>query len=197
VTLMTIHCAKGLEFPVVFMVGLEENIFPHVMSSGSDEDLEEERRLCYVAMTRAKQRLFVGHARQRRLHGAPVPQRPSRFLDEIPPELIREVSPSVGGFFDFNVRHPTRGYSGSGSSAARSTAGARARSTPPPRTTTLQKDPGDGFPVGALVLHPKFGGGQILGREGSGKNLKLTIHFSEHGPKKILPSYTKLKVETG
>jgi DNA helicase-2/ATP-dependent DNA helicase PcrA len=193
VTLMTIHCAKGLEFPVVFLVGLEENLFPHAMASGTDEDLEEERRLCYVAMTRAQRRLFLSHARCRRLQGTLVPNPPSRFIDEIPRELLDESGSTAAGFFDdWRVRDGSRS---TGSSAAR--AARRPAPAPPPKPIRPGVDPGDGFPVGAFVLHPSFGGGQILNREGSGKLLKLTIHFSDHGPKKILPAYTKLRVRTG
>jgi len=194
VTLMTVHCAKGLEYPVVFIVGLEENLFPHAMSVGDEEDVEEERRLCYVAMTRARQRLFLTHAQYRRMHGAFLPGRPSRFLEETPEELTEEVFSTAEGFFgggrSHGVRTPDRGY-GAGSSAARA---ARRRPETAPKVIR-QEDPGDGFPVGARVMHPRFGGGRILDREGKGKSLKLTIHFSDHGPKKILPSYTKLSVE--
>jgi DNA helicase-2/ATP-dependent DNA helicase PcrA len=195
VTLMTVHCAKGLEYAVVFIVGMEENLFPHAMSVGDEEDIEEERRLCYVAMTRARQRLFLTHAQYRRMHGAFLPSRPSRFLEETPEELTEEVLSTEGGFFGgggggYGVRSSGRGY-GAGSSAARTT---RRRPEPVPEVAR-QEDPGDGFPIGARVMHPRFGGGRILDREGKGKSLKLTIHFSDHGPKKILPSYTKLSVE--
>lgn len=195
VTLMTVHCAKGLEYPVVFIVGMEENLFPHAMSIGNEEDIEEERRLCYVAMTRAGKRLFLTHAQYRRMHGAFLPSRPSRFLEEVPEELIEEISSTGGGFFggsagNYGVRSSGGGY-GTGSSATRAV---RRRPEPVPKVAR-QEDPGDGFPIGARVMHPRFGGGRILDREGEGKSLKLTIHFLDHGPKKILPSYTKLSVE--
>ncbi len=92
VTLMSIHAAKGLEFPVVFMVGLEENLFPHSRANSSDEDLEEERRLCYVAITRAQKNLYISHAMRRRTWGEELPTEPSRFLNEIPVELMKDVS---------------------------------------------------------------------------------------------------------
>ncbi len=195
VTLMTIHCAKGLEFPVVFLAGLEENLFPHAMSGGSDEDFEEERRLCYVAMTRARKRLLLTHAQFRRIQGAFLPNPPSRFITEIPRELIRDVSPTKQGFFDDDPQ-----ISRAGTTAWRGSSAARAAAKPPRVKLRGQPAPSgepaeDGFGVGALVLHPRFGGGKILDREGSGKHLKLTIHFSDHGPKKILPAYTKLRVE--
>jgi len=189
VTLMTIHCAKGLEFPVVFLIGLEENLFPHMMAASSDEDIEEERRLCYVAMTRAKEKLFLTHARYRRYQGTFLPNAPSRFLDEVPAELVRVVDPQPGAMSnEWRTRETARS---SGSSAARAAARART-SAPSVPSQVAQPDPGDGYGVGARVRHPRFGAGQILGREGSGKNLKLTIHFDRHGTKKILPAYTKL-----
>ena len=196
VTLMTIHCAKGLEFPLVFLVGLEEQLFPHAMSNDSIEEIEEERRLCYVAMTRAKQRLFLSHALRRRVQGAMIPTRPSRFLAEVPSRLTRRIAAPRGDgertFFDNPVG--TERFS-EGSSAARPAA--RRKLSPPPIGRQSGVDPGDGFRVGSTVLHPSFGSGRILDREGAGMNLKLTIHFTNHGAKKILPGYTKLKVQVG
>ena len=196
VTLMTIHCAKGLEFPVVFLTGLEENLFPHAMSKGSDDDLEEERRLCYVAMTRARQRLLLSHARFRRFQGTSLPSRPSRFLAEVPEALVEEVG---GVESDFDARdlpfHDVRS-SGSGSSAAQvRTEPIVAWSTTVTAGRAASDDADDGYRVGGFVRHPSFGSGRILDREGSGKHLKLTIHFLNSGPKKILPAYTKLRVE--
>jgi len=194
VTLMTIHCAKGLEFPVVFLVGLEDNLFPHSMAKGSDEDLEEERRLCYVAMTRAQRRLLLALARHRRIHGQFLPAAPSRFVDEIPPQLIREVSADLGDL-GFGAWEPPadRSFVASGSSAARAASRRRPAVSRPPEPATSEPA-ADGFAVGAFVRHPTFGGGRIVGREGSGKHLKLTIRFTDHGTKKILPSYTKLQL---
>ena len=200
VTMMTIHCAKGLEYPVVFLIGLEENLFPHAMSMGSDEDIEEERRLCYVAMTRAEQRLFVSHARFRRLQGTLLPNPSSRFLQEIPGPLLREdpASEQSGFFDDFGVRDRS---DRAGSSALR--AAKRAAVTPGRTIADNLSAPGahdpaaaeDGFRVGRRVRHPRFGVGTITAREGSGKLLKLTIQFQGQGTKKILPAYTKLEGE--
>jgi len=191
VTLMTIHCAKGLEFPVVFLIGLEEDLFPHPMAGDADDDIEEERRLCYVALTRARERLLLAHARLRRIQGALLPHRPSRFLDEIPAALIDEVAPAGA---PGQIWEPS---AWSASSAA--LAGARhAPAAPPPPTRPAARPAlpaADGYDVGKLVLHPRFGEGRILGREGEGAHLKLTIHFGDHGAKKILPAYTRLRVE--
>jgi len=200
VTLMTVHCAKGLEFPLVFLVGLEERIFPHAMSLGTAEDLEEERRLCYVAMTRAKQRLFLTHAWARRFQGSLLDSSPSRFIDEAPGELLSEVDVTDAELLRAcrpGGAEPTVGYGES--SAMRAARRLRTQAAAKPRTVVASQSakPADGFAVGALVRHPRFGGGRILDREGSGKHLKLTIEFSDCGPKKIVPAYTKLLVQTG
>lgn len=199
VTLMTIHCAKGLEFPVVFLAGLEENVFPHAMSlsTGQDEDIEEERRLCYVAMTRARERLFLSLARFRRVQGVMLPNPPSRFLNEVPHELMDEPQASIGSV----GLHEQRGWGGDGwgggegSSAATA---ARRRATAKPAASSGPPAPpaADGMNVGVWVGHPRFGSGRILQREGDGKHLKLTIQFSAYGPKKILPAYTKLELKS-
>ena len=190
---MTIHCAKGLEFPVVFLTGLEENLFPHSRSVVSAQDMEEERRLCYVAMTRAKDRLFLSHAAVRLQQGVAVVNAPSRFLEEIPAELIEEEADF--GPPDSVAERPAGGHR-SGAWEARSSAARAMRPRAVPTPPSMQRDVpdhGDGFSVGVTVTHPMFGEGRILGREGSGKNLKLTIQFVAYGAKKILPAYTTLE----
>jgi len=196
VTLMTIHCAKGLEYSVVFLAGLEENLFPHGMSTQDPEDLEEERRLCYVAMTRAKERLILSHSRYRRTQGVQMVARPSRFLDEVPSALLREATADLGDYVDED-RTSSASVFGGGSSAARATSRTRPRQTlaTHPVARTSSADPGDGYVVGAYVIHPRFGAGRIVDREGRDKNLKLTINFADCGPKRIAPSYTKLQVQ--
>jgi len=189
------HNAKGLEFPVVFIAGLEEGIFPHSRSRDSEDQLEEERRLCYVALTRAKRRLLLGCAQFRRIQGALLPNPPSRFLDEIPAELVREVVPPLTSALReawTDRAADRRGYGPSTSSAARAAAAARRPSVSPAKRPAVP--PADGLAPGAWVLHPQFGSGQIVEREGDGKNLKLTIFFSDYGTKKILPAYTRLEV---
>jgi DNA helicase-2/ATP-dependent DNA helicase PcrA len=187
VTLMTAHNAKGLEFAVVFLAGLEENIFPHSRSRGSDDDIEEERRLCYVAITRARERLSLSRAMSRLLQGVPQSNEPSRFLEEIPVALIEESGlREAVSFFGPAMRE----Y---GSSAAR--AAARTAQQPPAPKPSDFPAPEDGFSVGVNVSHPMFGSGKVLGREGSGKSLKLTIQFTGYGTKRILPAYTQLIAE--
>lgn len=194
VALMTVHCAKGLEFPVVFLAGLEESLFPHVRSIERVDQIEEERRLCYVAMTRARERLFLSLAARRRVQGTFLPTRPSRFLEELPPTLLRPSRLE----FDDGIAEPRSHFRAIAPRAASSSAlraAARAAHDPPfARIPRRGEDPGDGFPVGAAVVHPKFGHGVILERQGSGATLKLTIRFAAQGDKKILPAYTQLEV---
>ena len=168
-------------------------------------DLSASGRKCYCLVMYpypSGSKLHLGHwmsyappdawARFRRMQGALLPNPPSRFLDEIPPELIEEISTEgvdEGFFDDWSVRDGGRA---SGSSAARTRR--TARTPPPPKPTGPVQDHGDNYPIGGDVRHPSFGPGRILSREGSGKHLKLTIHFNDHGVKKILPSYTQLRV---
>ena len=193
VTLMTVHNAKGLEFSVVFLAGLEENVFPHSRSRDNNDDLEEERRLCYVAITRAKEKLFLSRAQSRLQQGVPMTNAASRFLDEIPEALLDVAASPAGGFFDRPAREFGDAAWGSGSSAMR--AAARRQEAAPPRPPSDMPKSEDGFSVGARVSHPMFGSGKVLGREGSGKNLKLTIQFTGYGTKRILPAYTQLTTE--
>ena len=192
---MTVHCAKGLEFPVVFLAGLEENLFPHSMSVGSDDDIEEERRLCYVAMTRARQRLLLSNAKFRRVQGVLIPNRASRFIEEIPEDVIHDVSPAASTFptGERGIGWGGDDWAPAGSSAVRVATHRRRERQPAPTPRAAAAGPhDDGFDVGAVVRHPRFGGGEILDREGSGKHLKLTIQFADYGRKKILPAYTQL-----
>lgn len=167
VKLMTLHAAKGLEFDVVFLAGLEQELFPHVLSSGSEEELEEERRLCYVGMTRAKELLHLTWARRRFVYGIPQNRLPSRFLKEIPSALVEEVS-GVG-------KAPTGLFE-----AAAMLTESRKRSEVP------------AFRIGGRVHHSKYGFGIILGTSGSGENLKVTVSFNRYGRKKMLARLAKL-----
>ena len=210
ITLLTVHSAKGLEFGGVILTGLEENMFPHIRSSDSLDELEEERRLCYVAMTRAKSRLILTNAVQRRSFGDFVENPPSRFLDEIPKELLTmsesrpwtpfgEEAPRLG------LSAPRRGYGGgpSASSASRGWNGrpeprfGRGRPTVAARIVAASgayEPGGDDYAVGRIVTHPMFGRGMILHKEGAGDSLKLTIRFQNTGTKKIIPRHTTLVV---
>ena len=179
VQLMTLHSAKGLEFPQVFIAGMEEGLFPHQMSIDSQSGLEEERRLCYVGITRAMQKLYLCHAESRRLHGEETLTRPSRFLREIPQELLEEVR--LQGkiarstfFHDYGKtahnasERDNIGFAGGSGNA-------------------------DSLSLGQRVRHPKFGEGIVLNCEGKGKNARVQINFDEVGGKWLVMSYARLE----
>lgn len=171
VNLMTLHAAKGLEFPVVFIAGMEEDLFPHKMSTEEPQGLEEERRLCYVGMTRAMQKLYLTHAESRRLHGSERYNAPSRFIQEIPDETIYAVRPTA---------KITRPSSSEGWTQKRRQA------------YTNQVDIG-GFKIGQRVVHKKFGEGVILNFEGSGDHMRLQIKFDQVGMKWLVASFAQLE----
>jgi DNA helicase-2/ATP-dependent DNA helicase PcrA len=168
VQLMTLHSAKGLEFPVVFIAGVEEGLFPHKMSMEEPGRLEEERRLCYVGLTRAMTKLYLTHAELRRLHGKETFQRPSRFLREIPAEYLEEVR--LRGQIS---RPVTAGHAPAQSSV----------------------DGGDDLPslsLGQRVSHPVFGEGVILNAEGSGERARVQVSFEGEGDKWLVLGFAKL-----
>jgi DNA helicase-2/ATP-dependent DNA helicase PcrA len=167
VQLMSLHAAKGLEFPLVFLVGMEEGLFPHQRSLEEPGRLEEERRLCYVGMTRAMRQLYLSYAEVRRLHGAEHYTSPSRFLGEIPPEFIREVraQPHLG--------RPWRAAAG----AARPLASAVPA----------------GMRLGQRVRHEKFGEGIVTSCEGRGEHTRVQVNFQGTGSKWLVLAYAKLQ----
>ena len=162
VQLMTLHSAKGLEFPVVFIGGLEEGLFPHSMSAEDPDRLEEERRLCYVGMTRAMRTLYLSHAENRRLHGRESYPLPSRFLREVPGEFIEEI----------RVRPQV--------------------SRPMVSSATVLNTGPDGFGLGQRVLHPKFGEGTVLNAEGQGSSARIQVKFDTAGAKWLVLAYANL-----
>ena len=171
--LMTVHSAKGLEFAAVFVTGLEEGLFPHEQSVMEDEGLEEERRLMYVAITRARQRLYLCHAQTRMLHGQTRYNVASRFIDEIPPEIVKRLTPVMG------------------TAAGRGRFDDRAWAAAPEKTFKA-KSAGHGFRIGQSVQHPKFGQGVIVSAEGSGSDARLQINFGKQGMKWLALEYAKL-----
>src|ERR1700704_442402 len=167
--LMTVHSAKALEFHAVFITGLEEGLFPHEQSVLEDDGLEEERRLMYVAITRARTRLYLSYAQTRMLHGQTRYNVSSRFLDELPEEVVKRLTPRLGhAKFD-------------GAALA-----------PLPAKSYKAKTPGHGFRIGQSVLHPKFGQGVIVNAEGSGTDARLQINFGKQGMKWLALEYAKL-----
>lgn len=171
IQLMTLHAAKGLEFPAVFLSGIEEGLFPHQMSAEDPDRLEEERRLCYVGMTRAMKQLYLTYAESRHLHGKSNYHRPSRFIKEIPAELITEVR------LRSTITRPT-------SFANKKMA-----------TKTHFNETNDtSFKLGQRVSHPKFGEGVILNYEGQGAQARVQVQFTRAGTKWLVINYAKLEV---
>ncbi len=189
VTLMTLHTAKGLEFPVVFLVGMEDGLFPHMRALGDPAELSEERRLAYVGITRARQRLYVSRAMMRSSWGQPMSNPGSRFLDEIPSEAIewqREEPAGGAGFGEGDSFAPRRrfggggGYGGPGGRGSR--AGDRPSGIPRARSSApvLELAPGD------RVTHDKYGLGKVLSCDGSGPRATATIDFGASGTVRLM-----------
>jgi DNA helicase-2/ATP-dependent DNA helicase PcrA len=170
--MMTVHSAKGLEFDAVFLTGLEEGLFPHEQSTGERDGLEEERRLAYVAITRARNRLYLSHAQTRMLHGQTRYNIPSRFLEELPEGLMKwltprfskrqEIAPDFSRSKDSFIMKKTR-------------------------------DSGSGFRIGQNVMHPKFGSGVIVDAEGQGGDARVQVNFGSQGVKWLAVAVAKLQ----
>jgi DNA helicase-2/ATP-dependent DNA helicase PcrA len=169
VQLMTLHSAKGLEFPLVFMAGMEEGLFPHKRSIDDPGGLEEERRLCYVGITRAMSQLYLCHADQRRLHGTDIFAQASRFLAEIPTQYVEEVRPNI------RIQRPVY-----------------RKSTVTPHGLT--ESPPEGVQLGQRVRHGKFGEGTVLNYEGSGSHARVQVNFEAAGTKWLVMSYANLEL---
>jgi DNA helicase II / ATP-dependent DNA helicase PcrA len=164
VQLMTLHSAKGLEFPYVFLAGCEEELFPHYLSLEDPKALEEERRLCYVGITRAMNKLYMTYAEKRRLHGKEVYHRPSRFLQELPKELVAEVRTKTKvtrpqTAVQFNYKPQAEGK----------------------------------FRIGQVVNHRIFGDGTVLDTEGDGDAMKVKVRFKSVGTKVLIASFLMAK----
>jgi DNA helicase-2/ATP-dependent DNA helicase PcrA len=184
VQMMTLHSAKGLEFPVVFLAGLEDGLFPHQRSVMDVQGLEEERRLCYVGCTRAMRQLYLTYAEQRRMHGIDNFGAPSRFLAEIPIELIEEVRPKVQvsrPVYTPQARY-TPGQAPRPSGSNLSMSGRRFQDDPVP----------GGFKLGQRVRHAKFGDGVVLSLEGQGTNARVQVNFEGQGTKWLMLGYANL-----
>ena len=203
VTLMTLHAAKGLEFRAVFMIGMEERLFPHIRSLDDMDGMEEERRLCYVGMTRARERLYMLNARRRYLFGQEQSNQPSRFLKDIPPELLCEEGGAdllgqnrfrLGSEGDRSRSFPEQGprenkpnYEAGHNLAKISAAFDDVEIVPEP------PDENEGIYLGMKVRHAKFGVGTIRKIEGSGEAQKVIVWFSSVGPKKLMLRFAGLE----
>jgi DNA helicase-2/ATP-dependent DNA helicase PcrA len=176
VTLMTLHTAKGLEFPTVFLTGMEDGIFPHARTLDDPKEIEEERRLAYVGLTRAEKRLYISRAEYRLTFGTPKYNPGSRFLDEIPTTLIE-------------WKNEARSSSSSGSSGLRR----RTPTTPPPRATGKTSS-AMVLEVGQRVSHDTFGLGTVVALAGEGDKSEATINFGQYGEKRLLLRYAPVVV---
>jgi DNA helicase-2/ATP-dependent DNA helicase PcrA len=193
VTLMTLHAAKGLEFKAVFMVGMEERLFPHLRALDDPDGMEEERRLCYVGMTRARERLYLLNARRRLIFGQEQANLPSRFLKEIPGELLEQ---GQGSRLRTEPVEPAFGLPGS--SAARplpshNLAAVISAANEVERVPEPSDDYGSDISVGLKVRHAKFGIGTIRKIEGRGDDQKVIVWFASAGPKKLLVRFAGLE----
>ncbi len=173
VQMMTLHSAKGLEFPLVFIAGVEEGLFPHKRSVNDANGLEEERRLCYVGITRAMQQLYLSHAEQRRLWGSDTYAQPSRFIREIPTELVEEIRPKIA------VTRPAA-HTSIVRPASRKRSAAAASEAP--------------VKLGQRVRHGKFGEGVVMNYEGTGPHARVQINFEYEGTKWLVMSYANLEL---
>ncbi len=192
VVLMTLHAAKGLEFPTVFMAGMEEGVFPHMRSLTEPAELEEERRLCYVGITRARERLYLTHAWCRTLFGGTQYNPPSRFLDEVPAELIQESSASRSRTRSSRSSEGRPGGWGSTSWAPAGRDRLVERSTRPSAPTPTRAHE-LGFKVGEDVRHNVWGEGVVLHIEGAGEKAEAVVHFASVGEKRLLLSWAPLE----
>jgi len=221
ITLMTLHAAKGLEFPLVLLVGLEEGLFPHSRTLMTPDDIEEERRLCYVGMTRAMDTLILTNARFRRRYGTDMPEAstPSRFLEEVPQELLldlgtarRHSSRAVGegsmpahySYEDEDQRpqygqprsSPRNIYRGTTYNSVGNIAeffASRGKKFSLPKTEPVEPSGRTGFRPGQRVRHPKYGEGLVYKREGDGDDAKITVQFPRFGFKKLVEKYAQLE----
>jgi len=175
VQLMTLHSVKGLEFPLVFMTGMEDGLFPHRRSLNDAEGLEEERRLCYVGTTRAMSELYLTYAEQRRMYGVDSFAQPSRFISEVPEDLLEEVRPNIRVSRPVHRRGATRG-NGFG------------------RGASLAEENDNDIRLGQRVRHGKFGEGVVLNYEGSGAHARVQVNFETAGTKWLVMSYANLEL---
>jgi DNA helicase-2/ATP-dependent DNA helicase PcrA len=194
VTLMTIHAAKGLEFPVVFVVGMEENLFPMGGRNGEDADIEEERRLFYVAVTRAEKYLYLSHARVRFKYGEEQRSIRSRFIDELDPQILRtESGTAVTKSSRFAENTPKIPSLFQNHDWRKPAVSASAPKPVAPRVTVEPQSLAD-FRPGAVVFHEQFGHGKIMKVEGSGSDARLVVFFQATGNKTLLLRFAKLKL---
>jgi DNA helicase-2/ATP-dependent DNA helicase PcrA len=204
IQLMTVHSAKGLEFTAVFITGLEEGLFPHENSVNEANGLEEERRLMYVAITRAKERLYLSHTQSRMLHGQVRYNMPSRFLEELPSDSLKWLTPKASDARWGGSRNTGSSWQGGGYTRQRDNEGMDTFDMETPRlgsrnkaTETVKRmaaPPRSGYPfaIGQAVFHTKFGEGRVVGLEGLDLEARAQVNFKRHGVKWLQLSIAKL-----
>ena len=171
---MTLHTAKGLEFPTVFLTGMEDGIFPHSRTLGEKDEIEEERRLAYVGLTRARKRLYLSRAEYRSTWGAPNYNPPSRFLDEIPEDVIEWRNHTSASLSPSSIKR------------------SRVATAPPPRATG-KKISSIELSIGERVSHDTFGLGTVVSVAGEGDKAEATIKFGQYGEKRLLLRYAPVE----
>jgi DNA helicase-2/ATP-dependent DNA helicase PcrA len=202
VVLITLHAAKGLEFDEVFLAGMEDGSLPHVSSQGDEEEVEEERRLAYVGMTRAKERLTLSWVRRRMVRGEWMNREPSPFLAAIPERVLsREDLASFGrgefhGAGAFGPPQPSRLFPDYENESQETPARTSVRRAAPAFRPVMRRTPpapsASGFRRGSRVVHPEYGAGVVLTIEGSGDDEKVTVYFDRAGRKKFIARYAHL-----
>ena len=183
---MTVHASKGLEFDAVFITGLEEGLFPHENALSDQGGLEEERRLMYVAITRARKRLYLSHAQTRLLHGQTRYNLRSRFLDELPEAVLKWLTPQRGGFAEVTSKQIAARADWT---SARGRIGLKYSDNSPRPSAS-----GQSICAGQAVFHNKFGEGRVLAVEGSGDDARAQVNFPRHGTKWLALAVAKLTV---
>lgn len=198
VQLMTVHASKGLEFDAVFIGGVEEGLFPHENAMMDRGGLEEERRLAYVAITRARKRLYLSHSQTRMLHGQTRYNTKSRFFDELPEEALKWITPKQSGFGSFA---PSSGAGGAWVSRASGQfgsssgwAGKQTEVFASPPVPKQKAEPSHGIKAGITVFHNKFGEGKVLAVEGTGDDARAQVSFGRHGTKWLALAIAKLTI---
>ncbi len=192
-TMMTFHSAKGLEFPYVFMTAMEEGLFPHSRSSDDDHELEEERRLCYVGITRAMKKLYLTHARRRRTFGEATFNDRSRFVDEIPVELVQDLDLAQEATPRWEATSSRPWANPNGFRGSRPSKPVSVPAQKSSEVRVVYDEPEDGLRIGARVRHATFGVGVVKGVEGSGDGRKATVLFQNAGLKKLMLRFAGLE----
>ena len=213
ITLMTLHSAKGLEFPTVFMVGMEEGLFPHSRTLMDDNEIEEERRTCYVGITRAQRKLYLTCAHQRTIYGKTSMSTPSRFLDEIPEEYTERLVPRVNAYGFANANHygaqqrsgtmtfrPSASQMGSGANFSDKAKSAlevmnamqKRGVNVQPKTGVIRPDTSVKWKVGDKAQHGKWGVGTVVSVKGEGEEVELKIAFPGQGVKGLMQKYAPI-----